>query len=486
MGIELTPSEILYVWDNNNPNRDYQATRFDYYNGDQAILSESKYRYSDGSSRTLVVTNWIKYIVDTHVGFALTRPIKVTMADSDADPAALDNYQKLRRDQGLDALDIEHYKNCLLAGYSVEVHSYDGVNITSAIYPPDDWSFLYDTTGDLLAAILKTVIPAGTFYKTEITDSDIDVYTVYDNKYIRMYYMNDPDDPDTQPTLINEQRHVYGRIPITIFSVSPDKTSFIGDDLISQQDVWNDIRSSNADDVKYNVDNLLWINGYTPDALYELDDNGISVIDKIRQDKVIVTNRDDALVKFLDRGNRPEKVEYDLKTTRADIHMMARVADIQTIVGTTGRASGIALKLKLQQQIEQTGIFTKFFEQGYRDRIDLINRIWALKDMPVLEDYNITFDLNIPVDETTIWQMLPSIAPYMTLETVLRHVPSIIDPAEEAKAKIDEIRAIGQISNSNGIIVDKTDDLSIPEKPDNSDDDNDQADSDPSDPKADQ
>ena len=202
---------------------------------------------------------------------------------------------------------------------------------------------------------------------------------------------------------------------------------------------------------------------------------------------MIVTNRDDALVKFLDRGNRPEKVEYDLKTTRADIHMMARVADIQTIVGTTGRASGIALKLKLQQQIEQTGIFTKFFEQGYRDRIDLINRIWALKDMPVLEDYNITFDLNIPVDETTIWQMLPSIAPYMTLETVLRHVPSIIDPAEEAKAKIDEIRAIGQISNNGGVIIDKGDgDLSIPEKPDSSDDDNDQAGSDPSDLKADQ
>jgi len=438
MGIDLTVDEVIKLWDSKQDRRNVQKGRVDYYNGIQAILEEAGTRKTDGETKNKVITNWIKYIVDSHVGFCMTNPVKYTLSKVDADQTALREFMKMVRDSGISALDMEHYLNCVLEGFSVEVHSFDGENIGIDIYGPQGWAFVYDQDGVMQGAILKVEIEEGTLFRGRITQEPIDHYTVYDDRKIVSFMIESPEHRFAQPSNIEITEHKYGQMPIVVFSVSSDDRSFIGEDIISQQDIWNSVRSSNADDVIFNVDSLLWINGYSPNALYQLDNDGKSYIQKMREDKIITTNREDAVVKFLDRGNAPQKVEFDMKVTRSDIHMMARVADIHTIVGSTGRASGIALKLKLQPQIEQAGIFTKYFEMGLRSRINLINRVWSVLQMPVLEDYEVKFDLNIPVDEMEIWKALPLIAPFMSLESILRHIPSIKDPNEEADLKRKE------------------------------------------------
>lgn len=438
MPFNLTTTQILQVWDDADSTRDEMQTRQDYYDGDQAILDETTDRY-DGSTRNLMVTNWIKYIVNKHVGFMTAKPVEYTLKDPKAPDAGLKEFDLIDIQNTLDAVDQEHLRQCILKGYSVEVHSYDGEKIKITQYDSEDWVIMYDELDQPRVAIHRAIQPANSIYRNQFLEFEKTIYTVYDDASIRTFELISSEDSDSYLDEIDSRPHPYGRLPLVIFRVTRKRESFIGDDLISQQDAWNTTRSSNLDDLQYNVDAILKLIGYDVDAMFEADEDGVTFVEKLRKHRILPL-KEGGEAEFIEKGNEKDKVAHDLDLTRSDLHMMARVADVEKIIGATGTVSGIALKLCLMPQIDQAIQFSVFFEEGLRDRIDLINRINAIRRKPILEDFNVSFTLNIPVNETEIWQYIPNLEDVMTRKTRLSLIPSIEDPEAEAKAKEIELQ----------------------------------------------
>lgn len=453
MPIALTPQQIDLVWDQSASRRSVQQKRHEYYEGKQAILLEGDTR-TDGSKRSKVVTNWIRKVVNDHTAFALTNAPGYTLSDPDpsqedaesqaqllVEKEALAQFETVRRDNNLDAIDQEHFKQAVKMGFSVEVHAFDSVTkkITITQYDPRCWAFLFDTNEKMLAAIHRAELAAGTYYNDRILEATLVVYTVYDDRNKTTFEESISPDQSGKPVrslnVIGAfEQHYYGRPPVVLFKVSKDAGTFVSDALISLQDAYNTSHSNLLDDVQYNVDAVLAIKGYEPGAMFEKDEDGVRFIDKLRQYRMLPLNKE-ADAKFLEKGNPKDKIEYDISLTRDDIHMEGAIADVSRIVGATGSVSGIALKLKLKPMIGQAASFLKWFSAGLRDRVELLNIVWAKLNTPSLTEYLITFNIDVPVNETEIWQFLPNLDGLLSRVDRIRLIPSIKDPEQAAQRK---------------------------------------------------
>lgn len=448
--LQFTAQSTQNVWGDGADLRTIYAKRREYYDGDQDILDEDEDRY-DGGTRNLVVTNWIEYVVDRHVGFLTDKPVSYTIRevpggrpDEEAvqQQAAMDGLADVIRDNNLDAVDAEHLGNAILFGSGVEVHSMDAArNIVIKSYSPENWVFLEDVDGKAMAAVYKAEVAANRYYNGEILENPVTLYTVYTARSITTYREQDTIGVDGKTVSaiveVSAFEHHYGRLPVVRFGVTKTFTSFITTALLTQQDVYNTIRSLNADDVEYNVSALLKLKGYDPTALFEEDDDGVRFIDKMRQHHILPLTVDGE-ADFITKGNETDKVRHDLDVSRSDIHMMGKLADIDKIVGATGNTSGIALKLKLQPQIDQSSTFVKYFTVGLRERIDLINVMHSKLKRPQLTDYDVAMSLSIPINEIEIWQSIPNLDHLLAKEDQLKLIPSVSDPAAAAEAKREE------------------------------------------------
>ena len=461
MGFELTKEQVQTIWTNNANKRKKQAKLDEYCNGDQDILDATSTRY-DGQTRNLVVTNWIDYVVRKHTGFVIGTPATYSFRDGSPDEEiqkkSLIEIKDLFRKNDVPSLDIEHFRNSLIYGESVEVHWVEDGSIGITAYSPLEWAFLYNEFGDIVVAIHKSTLAIGTYYGGNILDKPVSLYTVYDDSRIIVYSSDSESDNVQGWVEVSNKAHHYKQLPVVYFSVSSHGEPFITDALISQQDTYNNIRSLNADGVEYNIDALLVLIGYEPDALLEKDTDGITYLEKLRQERIL-SLKEGSQAEFLLKGSEKDNVEFDLKLSRDAIHMMGSLADTEAILGLTGQTSGIALKMKLQPQIDQATIFTSYFEPALRKRIELVNIIRKTHKKSQLLDYDITFTLNIPVHEIEIWQNVGLLDHLLTRVDQLKLIPSIDDPEKAAEAKAKEEKAELESAAVLGLAVGGEDDV---------------------------
>jgi len=446
----LSFADIKDIWNNDADIRNGYIKRAQYYSGQQAILDVADDRI-DGRERSKVVTNFIEYGIAKHVGFILYEPPELTPAPyirgtekHTEVEKALKNYDELSNALNLDRQRREHLENAILYGMSVSLHSWSEDNgISTTVYTPINWGFMYDIDGQIVVAVYRWEIPKGTWDGEKISKTGVTFYTAYDSRYIYTYKVengrNKKNVPVNAHVTTNWTEHMYGRVPIAVYPVLSSYASFITPAIMRQQDIYNEVRSYNADDVKYNVDAVLAITGMpSVDALLEENEAG-ETFAKMIKDLKLLPLLPGGYAEFLTKGNNESKVAFDLDLTRSALHRMLKICDIDAILGATGQASGIALKLKLQPQIEQTGTFKENFSVGIREEIDLFNVIWHLEDKPLLSDFDITFFPNIPVNEIELYAAMPSLEKTLSLEDRIKLIPKVRDSAEAAKAKRREM-----------------------------------------------
>jgi len=462
----LSFAEIKDIWDNDADIRNGYIKRANYYSGQQAILDVADDRI-DGRARSKVVTNFIEYGISKHVGFILYEPPELTPApyirgtEKQVEvETALKNYDELSNALNLDRQRREHLENAILYGMSISLHSWSEDNgISTTVYTPINWGFMYDIDGQIVVAIYRWEIPEGTWDGEKVSKTGATFYTAYDSRYIYTYKVESGSGKENVSTdarvTSSRTEHMYGRVPIAVYPVLSSYASFITPAIMGQQDIYNEVRSYNADDVKYNVDAVLAIIGMpSVDALLEENEAG-ETFAKMIKDLKLLPLLPGGHAEFLTKGNDEKKVAFDLELTRGALHRMLKICDIDAILGATGQASGIALKLKLQPQIEQTGTFKENFSVGIREEIDLFNAIWMLNGEPLLTDFDITFFPNIPVNEIELYGAMPSLEKTLSLEDRIRLIPKVRDSAEAAKAKRKEMLDSRKPVQSEQVIFDK-------------------------------
>ena len=468
--LSLAPDQIGQVWTDSKDTRARQEKGRDYYEGKQAILKKPGKR-RDSKEYNKIVMNWAENIVNRHVGF-LGHPFSFSLpAETSAEPepaptpepepvagivavgpeppgvedatdddAALVQYEDLRLACGLSALDSRMVGRALVAGYGVEVHSYDkdtGPQIDD--FPAYEWAFVPDENGVDQIAIRRIELTEQTVYQGKFLEESMILWWVYNAKEIVIYEERAVSAKSASVEGMREVSrvpHQYGTLPVFRWSMTPDDSALLSDSFISLQDAYNEALSSQVDDQQSDIDALLKMRGFDPHLLDQLDPTtGLSTMERMKRDGVIVLQDKDSDASYIVKDLPSDKMQATLATLRDLIHVTGAAPDLEEIVGATGATSGIALRLQFQTMVEAATTFKQYIEIALRHRIDLLNGIWAKTGQATLDEYAVDVTFGIPSNEIEIWQNLVGLDPYLSHLDILRLIPSVEDPQAALEAK---------------------------------------------------
>ncbi len=428
------------VWQADSETRDYMTARADYYQGDHDILDEEAV-YADGSTKTQRVMNWVRYIIGRHKG-ALSSP-KVMLTDLDTDAAALNQYNELIREQRVDSQDALLIRDAMLLGQAVEFHGFDSETELPQIkrYSPLQWAFLWDSDDRLAVAVRYVEYGDNSVYDGELFPYGLKAMAVYTAEETALFTNRRIETTDRDGNTVIDYKgwrgvpepNVLGMIPIVVWCVDDDSAGLISDALMRLNDEYNELFSTEGDDIRAHVDAVLKIWGIS-DKFISAQAETIKVLRLLP----FPEGRDKCDAEYLTRTLNNEPVAVHLDRTRALIHIMGCIPDTSQIVGATGATSGIALRLLFRPMIEAFEGYAPFLKEAIHDRIELLNARWKKLQAPVLKNYTVDFEFRIPTNNIEEWQNVGSLKGIVSHRTQLRLLSDVDDPEEEIKRMASE------------------------------------------------
>ena len=434
---DLTAQQYEEIWASGSAERERTALRRAYYDGDHAIASRDE-QYVDGTQKTNIVTNCIKFGVDLFTGSIAGTPYNVSAIETtepETDDAGnqleeVENespsvYRKIATDNSLASKDVEHLRNALIGGWGIELHEFvdDKVLITSR--DPLNWKPVWNSDNLLIGAIFRADLDAGSFLTDTPLDEDLNIMVVYTQSEIITFHKQKS---TNQGNWAQKERkaHLYGRPPIVVFQVNESRTSLIGDDIIGQQDEYNEIDSLSGDDIRYDSDGVLTISGYSHKDIKENSET-------IREFKLLPLPSD-GKAEFIKKPTDFARIVSRLMRTRKNIFSGLSVPDIEEITGATGSTSGIALQLKFKPMKDNAQYMITNLRDGVRDRIDLINiRMQQREGEPAINDVQINIDFDLPSNRVEEWQSVGALTGIVSRRKQLEVLSDVEDPDQEER-----------------------------------------------------
>ncbi|MCG3198576.1 MAG: hypothetical protein GHCLOJNM_03079 [bacterium] len=421
--MEITIKQIEELWSRQAATRSKMETRRKYYEGKHAIVGRNA-TYADGVTASEIVTNWAEYAIDSYVGALTSTPYQVTVDGEDGSKSGVEMYAEIAKENQLAAADVENLRNALVCGFGVETHEFVGGKVIITSHDPLQWLLLWDADDSLVAAVRRVALPVGTVFEDQVLETKVELMTVYLEDRIEDWVNKGQD-----WVAANEPRqHAYGRPPVVVWRVNRSRTSIITDALIGQMDEYNDIDTITGDDIRNNTNSKLTICGC--DANWLMDN--AEKINKLN----MLPLPEGASAEYLTKGNDVERVRDRLQRTRDHVHTMFKVPDIQAILGATGAASGIALRLKFQPMMHRASSMINWLKAGVEDRIALINAMLRKARNEVIEGFTVTIQFVLPTNRTEEWQAIGSLKGVVSHRTQLELLSDIDDPERE----LEEVR----------------------------------------------
>ena len=445
----MDASDVLKIWEAGTLVRERMCRVKLYYDG-EVKLRELEEKRLDGRAKSKVLTNWTKYASRLHAGLMTGHAATYSHRDG-AESKALAAYQDFADRENLAAADSEHYRNAFLYGYSAEIHSFEAGQARVQTTWPWDWVFVTNERGEIVKGLHRQAVPAFTELDGELVKKDTAIFRLYTATEIITYktsiapaaqssgnaVVEDSDIDESAGALVEFSRiaHNYGRPPVVVFRVSEDAQPFLQDDFLKQCDAYDITRSAMQDDIKHAVDSLLMTKGLKFEKLLERDKDGKSVLAKLREDGFFPLP-ENAEANYLTRTVDVEKFKADLKVTRASIHLMACIPDLDETIGgnegTITNISGVGLKLMFHLMLQAAAEMEKHFKVGLRKRVEVWNRVnWAAEGLE-LTDFTISMTVNLPFNEAEIVQYLPNLEGVLSTEDRIKLLPFVDSPARAA------------------------------------------------------
>lgn len=430
--MELSQTQIKAIIQSHQSLHSAMSRRCNYYAGIHDICLSSaldqngnpcKSLNADGTPKNAVPDNFIRYIVESYVGALTSLPFSYTLKSDEEDVTPLEALDLIIDRNDLHTIDTEHLRTALTQGYSVEVHSFTNGEIVITQHDPREFSVVFNTDDEIIYAIRKVELQPFTYFNDTLLDKKTVIITVYDASTITTYQEIVVNGNPTFQVMGDVINHAYGRVPIVLFTINKARQSFLSNALLKQNDVYNKVASCVVDDIEYNADALLIVSGYNPEDVFD-------VYEAINKQRVFpLLEGGDA--KFITKGNQVEKLKFALDTTREAIHRMSDVPDMKDIVGNTGQASGVAVRLRYNKMMQTGEALGKYIKQGVRKRIDLIQTIWKKLNRPTFGYYDIVITFNLPTNSIDVWQGLTYLKDITSHKTLLSLIPEIDDPESE-------------------------------------------------------
>lgn len=356
-----------------------------------------------------IVSNYCFNIVQNYQGYITGIDISyLSQTNIDAIQDIL-NYNDVRTE------DNELLRNALIFGKSFEINYVDeDAKQRFKVLDSRECIPVYsnDLNNDLLYVIR--------YYVADTINNSQDEYyiEVYGNEFIRKYKSSNA---FATLSLLEEKPNVYKQVPITVFSLNTDEES-IFDKVMTLQDAYNKLLSSEVDDFESFCDAYLVLKGCMADA----DD-----LVAMKQNRVLMMDTD-AEASYLTKSVSDTQIENMLKNINDTIHKISNSPDFTE--DTFMSQSGVAIKYKLIGFENVASNIVANMTKALQRRIELICSILSLTDGETKwRDIQIVFTRNLPQNITDTAQAINQLRGIVSDKTLISLLPFIKDVDAEVK-----------------------------------------------------
>lgn len=291
-----------------------------------------------------------------------------------------------------------------------------------------------------LAAVIR-------FYSVSNTNLlDADFYVdVYDERETRSYRT---DSGFSSFQLLDYVPNFYQQVPITVFTLNREAESAF-DKVITLQDAYNTLLSSETDDFQAFCDAYLVLEG-----IEDIDEESLSLM---RTNRVLaLPNGGNA--SFLYKTISDTQVENMLDRIEMNIRKISATPDFTD--SSFGTQSGVAIKYKLINFENKASKIEKAMTKALQRRIELLCSILSLTNgEEVWRDVKIIFTRNLPIDYQDLASMVNQLRGLVSQKTLISQIPFIQDIDAEMELVQEEQEANAALYNfSSGKEEEEVDD----------------------------
>lgn len=409
---------------------------YDYYKGNQAI--KRKFYEDTTKPCNRIITNYCYNLVSNYLGYLVGKPVTYSSSDDITDIQQILNYNDVKSADG------ELLKNALVYGVAFELNYVDeDAEQRFKVLDSREVIPVYDNTinNNLLYVIryyIADTLDVTKGYYIEVYTAD----TVYTYKANNMFASFIP---------VDETPHYYRQVPVTVFALNSEQES-VFDKIITLQDAYNTLLSSEVDDFEAFCDAYLVLTG--------LDGTTSDDIQQMKQNRVLLLG-DNSSATYLNKDISDTQIENMLSNIDKRIHVIANYPDFSD--EAFGTSSGIAMKMKLLGMENTGSTIIQNMTKALQKRIELICKILNVKGADnVWRDIDIIFTRNIPVDEAAIAQEINTLRGIVSNKTLIAQLPFV----DDVQAEMDEVQkeqsanaSMYSFSNSNQNNQNSADDL---------------------------
>lgn len=398
----------------------------DYYQGKQQIMSKTVADKTKPCNRC--VTNYCFNIVGNYQGYLAGKDISYSSPEDISAIVDILSYNDVRTE------DNEFLKNALIFGRAFEINYIDeeGKQRFKVLDTRQCFAIYDDTLNqDLLCVVRYYPVDQFDFtkgYKVDIYFADRIEHYWTNNGFSMLRFESD-------------EPHFYGQVPVTVFSLNQEEES-IFDKIISLQDAYNTLLSSEIDDFEAFCDAYLVLKGCTAEA---------EDVQLMKENRVIVLPSETSDASFLNKSISDTQIENMLANIDKQIHTISNAPDFTD--DAFGTASGIAMQYKLLGFENTAGAIAANMTKALQKRIELICAILGLQNGEEMwRDVEITFTRNLPVDNQALADLITKLKGTVSEKTLLSLLPFVSDVDKElemvAETKLENAQLYGFGNNS--------------------------------------
>ena len=392
----------------------------EYYDGKNCIIKQGAVK---GRPNYSINVNMAKYIIDVATGYAFGNPIKYT-TDEDNAKDILDRIQYVHKNCNIAELDFQQGGD--MATYGVSYQLVMALDVKGAIEDriifkhlnPLQTFYVVDNT------ILENPICGIYFYSYKENNVDKTKIYVYDKDYLYIFV-----DKGGTVTLEGEvEQHNMGYIPIIQCLNNDDAFS----DIQCVTDLLDSLSlavSNNTDNLQSIANAILAISGGT------LNEEQIKEINEYKVANLPVG----AVMQWIIKNVDPTAEQQQVDNLLNFIFQISQVPDL-TDEAFGGNQSGVAMQYKLwgldQLWVTKTTKYKKAIVQRLKILMHLLQ--YQFKNtVQMLDEINITFDKNLPKDNSAEYTMVQALKDVVSKRTLLENI-SIVDDVEAELEALDE------------------------------------------------
>jgi SPP1 family phage portal protein len=428
---DLTSKEYEKIWADGATSRGEMNRLREYYDGVHSIVGSSAV-YSDGSDKSEVVSNFIRFAVDLYVG-AMSDSYNVTSLEletDDDDEIVNDGpgmYRRIGTANNFDTADVMVRRDAYIYGWGIETHEFIDGEIKITPRDPVMWHRVYNSDGVLIGLINMSEIPAGGFSGSEMIDESLHVMVVITDKSFKTFHKSKDINSGNwfTPEGFPDSKHNYGAVPAVIYQVNESMATHIRADIIGLQDEYNEIDSASGDNVKSDSDGLLALKGFSQADVQENAET-------IKSWRLLPLPQDGS-ADYISKPTDTERIVSRLDRVRKNIFMSLGVPDMEEIVGSTGSTSGIALQLKFKPMTDNSKAMIAWLRSGVRDRIDLINAVTSKSSGSSIQDVQVNIAFSLPRNTVEEWQNIGALSGIVSHRKQLEMLTDVSDPDQEER-----------------------------------------------------